>query len=229
MDNRDVRQESDEEIKRELSKEELQETQVLNLQEVKKAIRFEKITSKKPAIFVAVIGILLLVFGTSFQILTVMKANNSKIQKRTTEVPHKKKEYVPTKTLGCTKTTLNNPNNINTTYNIVYSFSEDKLIKVLKKYNVNAVDSKDETKTTIKKILEEYRSLANNREGYTIKIIPSSETAIEIDVDIDYTKLDLTKLNTSQSSKEVTKVDYRFGSTYEEIKKEMLSKGFTVE
>ena len=58
MNNNNVRQISDEEIKQELTKEQLQQTQVLNFQEVQKAIRFEKITSKKPAILVAVLGII---------------------------------------------------------------------------------------------------------------------------------------------------------------------------
>ena len=50
MNNNEVRQVSDEEIKKELTKEQLQQTQVLNFQEVQTAIHFEKVTSKKPAI-----------------------------------------------------------------------------------------------------------------------------------------------------------------------------------
>ena len=51
-----------------LTHEELQKTQVLNLKEFSETVRFEKLTSKKPAIILAVIGALLITFGTTFQI-----------------------------------------------------------------------------------------------------------------------------------------------------------------
>ena len=40
-----------------MTQEELQKTQVLNLKDVEEAARFERITSKKPAIIVATIGL----------------------------------------------------------------------------------------------------------------------------------------------------------------------------
>ena len=227
MDNRDVRQISDEEVKSELSKEELQETQVLNLQDVRKTIRFEKITSKKPAIFVAVIGILLLVFGTSFQILKTMNASNN-VQKRSNTITSKKKELIANKTLTSIKTTMNNPDGTNTVYNIVYAFSDEKLIKESRKYNVNAVTGNEEGSKTIVKLMSDYKALLNNTEGYKIEMKTQDKSALEINVDIDYTKLDLTKVKNVQSTKEFTKVSYRLGSLYDNIRKEMLDKGFTV-
>lgn len=213
---------------RQLTKEELQETQVLNLQEVRKAIRFEKITSKKPAIAVAIIGVLLLLFGTSFQVLKTIKANN--VQKRTVAVTSKKKKkYATTEVLNATKTTMNNPDSTNTTYNIVYYFSEDELIRETRKYNVSAVTGKEEGTKSIAKLTEEYKKLINSTEGYKIAMNPINDTVIEINMDFDYTKLDLTKVNNLQSTKEFTKVIYKLGSTYNDIRKDMLDKGFTVQ
>jgi len=227
MDNRDVRQISDEEVKSELSKEELQETQVLNLQEVRKTIRFEKITSKKPAIAVAVIGILLLLVGGGFQVLKSINTNNN-VQKRTTVTKTKKKEYIVNKSLNATKTTMNNPDGTNTIYNVVYAFSDNKLIKESRKYNVNAVAGNEEGNKTITKLATEYKTLINKTEGYSIELKTVDKVALEINIDIDYTKLDLTKVKNIQATKEFTKVDYRLGSLYDDIRKEKLDKGFTV-
>ena len=224
MDNRV----SDQEVKRELTKEELQETQVLNLQEVKKAIRFEKITSKKPAIFVAVIGILLLLFGTSFQVLKTMKAN-SNVQKRTVTVPNKKGPLSVTKILKATKTTMNNPDSTNIVYNVIYYFNEENLIKESRQYNVSAVTGKEEGNKTIEKISKDYKTLLNNREGYKIEMNNPTPSVFESKIEIDYTKLDLTKVDNIQSTKEFTKLIYRLNKTYDEIRKDMLDKGFTVE
>ena len=62
MNNNNVRQISEEEIKQTLTKEELQQTQVLNLDELEKTIRIEKKTSKKPAILIATIGGIVFLF-----------------------------------------------------------------------------------------------------------------------------------------------------------------------
>ena len=56
MDNKEVRQISDEDIKKELTREELQQTQVLNFQEVQETVKFEKHNT--------VVGIIQIVFGS---------------------------------------------------------------------------------------------------------------------------------------------------------------------
>ena len=63
--------------KQQMTQEELQRTQVLNLQEVEKVAKFEKRTSKKPALFVAFLGILSITFGTTFGITEMLSANKS--------------------------------------------------------------------------------------------------------------------------------------------------------
>ena len=65
-----------------MTQQELQRTQVLNIEEVEKAARYERISSKKPAIAVAVLGVLFLAFGTTFQVATNLKASNNKVEKR---------------------------------------------------------------------------------------------------------------------------------------------------
>ena len=52
---------------------------------------------------------------------------------------------------------------------------------------------------------------------------------ITIKVSVDYKKLDLTKLNQIQQSKSFTKVDYNKNTSYETIRSEAITQGFTVE
>ena len=124
--NQNVRQITPEEIReaeglpKELTPEELQKTQILNLNELQKTIRFEKITSKKPALIVAVLGIFLLIFGATFQIATSLNSNR-KVEKRKVE-PN---PTIVETSLSCVKTTLNNPDGTDTTYSIDYYFEND--------------------------------------------------------------------------------------------------------
>ena len=221
MNNREVRQISDEEIRQTLTKEELQQTQVLNFQEVQKTIHFEKITSKKPAIIIAIIGALLLTVGSSVQIATSLKSKPQNIQKRVEQtVPIKK-------ILDCSKTNLNNSDGTDTIYNISYKFEDDKLVGFTKKYNIKATT--DEGKKTIENYKTEYATLLNKSSGYDIEMITNENNSISITVIVDYKKLDLTTLKEIQQTKSFTKVDYKKYDLYTDIRKDMISDGYTVE
>lgn len=224
MNNNNVRQISEDEIKKELTKEELQQTQVLNFQEVQRTIRFEKITSKKPAIIIAIIGVLSLLLGGTIQIATSLKTAPHDVQKRDT----KKDIEVVVKNLICAKTTLNNPDNTNTVYNITYKFENEKLVGFTKEYNISAVLDKADGKKSIEKYTNEYNNLLNETDGYEIDV-STTESTISIKVVADYKKLDLTKLNEIQNTNPITKIDYNKYTDYNKIRTEMLESGFTVE
>ena len=223
MNNNEVRQISDEEIRKELTKEQLQQTQVLNFQEVQKTIHFEKVTSKKPAILIAVIGLISILFGGSVQIATSLNAKPQNVQKR--EV----KQNVIEKNLSCIKTTLNNPDGTNTIYSITYKFEDDRLVGFTKLYNISATAGKEVGKKSIEKYIDEYKVLLNETPGYDIDISSTSNTTIAIKVIVDYKKLDLTKLNALQQTKEFTKIDYNKNTSYKTIRSDSIEKGFTVE
>ena len=222
MNEDNVRQISDEEIKKTLTKEELQQTQVLNLQEVQKAIHYEKVTSKKPAIFVAVIGIICLLFGGSLQIANVLSANKANVQKRET-----KKETKELKKESYTKKTTNNEDGTNTLYDITYKFEDNKLIGFTKEYTVSAIPGKEEGLKSIEQYKKEYEKLLNEIPGYNINMSSISNAEITLKVIVDYKKLDLTKLNEIQQTKPFTKVDYNKNTSYYTIKSESLIQGFS--
>jgi hypothetical protein len=225
MNNNNVRQISDEEIQKELTKEQLQQTQVLNFQEVQKTIKFEKKTSKKPAILIAIVGIISLLFGSSLQIADVLNTKPQNIQKREIKQDIK----VETKKLNCIKTALNNPDGTNTIYNISYKFENDKIVESTKEYNISAAPGVEQGKKSIEQYIKEYNDLLNETPGYKIEISSTSNTTLIVKVSVDYKKLDLTKLNEKQQTKAFTKVDYNKNSTYKTVKEDSLEQGFTVE
>lgn len=224
MNSNQVRQVSDEEIKKELTKEQLQQTQVLNFQEVQKAIHFEKVTSKKPAILIAIVGIICLLFGGSLQVAKSLGATSQNVQKRdiNRNIKIEKKE------LNCLKTESNNPNGTNTTYSIFYKFENSKLVESTKEYTVSAIPGNEEGKKSIEQYIKEYEKLLNEATGYSIGVSSTSNTMVTVKVVVDYKKIDLTKLNEFQQTKPFTKVDYNKNSTYEKIKEDALDQGFTI-
>ena len=66
--------------RRKKSKQELEEltrTQVLNIQELENAAKYEKRTSKKPAVFFAVLGLLSISLGVSYPGIQSMMDDSS--------------------------------------------------------------------------------------------------------------------------------------------------------
>ena len=222
MNSNNVRQISDEEIKKELTKEQLQQTQVLNFQEVQRTIRFEKITSKKPAIIVAVMGIISLLFGGTLQVANTLNSKKETVQKR--EI-----KQVVEKKLNTIKNTVDNPDGTNTIYSINYKFENDKLVGFTKLYTITAAAGKEAGKKSIENYIKEFDSLLNETEGYSIEITSNSNTSITVKVIVDYKKLDLTRLNEIQKTKPFTKVDYNKNTSYEIIKNNSEEDGFTIE
>ena len=225
MNNQEVRQISDEDIRQELTKEELQKTQVLNFQELQETVKLEKKAHRSPAVLVAVIGIISILFGGSLQIANILNIEPQGIQKRDT----KQNTKIEIKELNCTKTSLNNTDGTNTIYKIVYNFENKKLVGFTKEYSISATPGKEEGKKSIEKYSKEYESLLNEIPGYKIKINTTSDTTMSIKVVVDYKKLDLTKLNEIQKTKPFTKVDYYRNASYYTIKSETIGDGFTVE
>ena len=231
QNNQNVRQITPEEIAqaeglpKPMTPEELQKTQILNLNELENTIRFEKITSKKPAIIVAAVGILFLVFGTTFQIASSLSANNRKVEKRKVDPTP---QIVET-SLSCVKTTLNNPDGTDTTYNVDYYFENDKLSSQIREYKYTAIANNPNGEPTIKTKLDTYQKLLSSTSGYQVNTSASDSKEMKVVVQIDYHSLDLTTIPQANQNDELTKVTYKRGTDSNTIRSDMLSKGYTCE
>ena len=223
--NNNVRQVSTEEIAlaQGLTQEELQKTQVLNLKDVEEVARIEKICSKKPSIIIAIIGALLLTIGAGVQVVSSMKTEENKVEKRDT-TPMK----IEKTTLSCVKTTLNNPDGTDTVYTITYNFEDKQLVGYTKAYNVIPTVGNAQGPQTIENYKKNNQTSSEALEGYQ-SILSSNAEGITITTIVDFKKLDLTKVKNNEKAKPYTKVDYAKNTNYDKVKKDMLDQGFTVE
>ncbi len=222
-----VRQVTQEEINRvegiPLTQEELQKTQVLNLKEVEETARFEKLTSKKPAIIVAIIGALLLTFGTTFQITQSMSNANKKVEKREEPVVEE-----PTVSALVCEYMANHPENgTSEMYITTFTFDDQGLTKETKVDTISATVGSELGMSTVKGLEEGYQKFLNQVEGYQISALPNETyTQIVTTVEADLTKIDFLTFPEIQKTYYVTNVDYPLGTSKETISLEMQSVGF---
>lgn len=214
-----------------MTQQELQRTQVLNIEEVEKAARYEKISSKKPAIAVAVLGVLFLAFGTTFQVATNLKANNNKVEKRDIAKETVEAEEVVNvveSVMKCSQTSLNNADGTDTIYTIQYNFEDDKLVGFTKSYMINPTVGNPLGATTVQNYSIAYQQFMNPTDGYQIGVVPNGE-GLAVNVVVDYKTLDLTLLNQTQQNHFSTSVDYPLDTEKTKIQTDMIANGLTCE
>ena len=206
---------------RQMTQEELQKTLVLNLKDVEEVVRVEKKHSKKPAILLGVIGLIALLFGSSFQIITIMKE-----KKEAERMILQRKEPKTVRThIDCNKTTLNNPTNTDDVYSFSYYFEDGELTSATKVLSVIPTPGNTKGKEDVKKYLDTFKPLMNSIPGYEVSLI-ESETGFIITVEIDYKELDVTKLNPNQKKHILTNVDYELNDSDKVVLNDMESKKF---
>ena len=210
-----------------MTQQELQRTQVLNIDELEKTVRFEKISSKKPAIIVAAIGILFLTFGTTFQVASNLKGS-SKVEKRdiAEEVVEKNDVKPATTNLNCNIAATNQADGTDTVYSILYTFEDNKLVGFKKVYTITPTPGNPLGAATVQNYIIGYQPFLNPIDGYQISVIPTGEGLV-VTVEVDYTKLDLTLLNPTQQNHFTTKLDYPLDHPKDTIYTEMIGAGFT--
>lgn len=216
--------------KQQMTQEELQKTQVLNLQEVERVAKFEKRTSKKPALFFALLGILSITFGTTFGITEMLSANktlNKMTQNRKTE-EKKTDKKVTNKDLVCTLTSINNPDGTDTVYKIDYKFESEKLVGYTKTFTISPTPGNPQGPTGVQNYVTGYQPFMNQVPGYTITVTPSGTNLI-VEVIVDYKVLDVTTLPPQQQNHFTTALDYQLNAEKETIQQEKESQGYTCE
>lgn len=209
-----------------MTQEELQRTQVLNLQDVEEAARIEKITSKKPAIIVATIGVFSILFGTAFPVVQTLATKPVSNEKKTVKV-EKKRIVNPETNLNCTYTNLNKPDGTDTILNAVFTFNYDKLIKVEKTFTINPTVGNPLGPTTVQAYITGYRPfLAEQIAGYQMSATPTGDGLIVKSL-VDLTVFNPTTLPTLHQGNVATKVEYEVNTDRETIYKDLTAKEFT--
>lgn len=201
-----------------LSKEELTRTQVLNLSVLEKVARYEKKTSKKPAIILAVIGAFLILSGfTSMAVINFM--NSEPIKESSTvyrkETPVEEKEE---KVITCIYKQLAHTDGTDSFVIMNLYLKNNALTKYEKTMTVTpTVGYESVGLPTIQHLLPAYQTFEELEiPGYIIKSLPEAN-GFKTSVAIDLTILDVNLLNVYHHSNVSTKVEFALGATEEEI------------
>ena len=189
-----------------LSPEELQQTQVINLKDVEEVIKIEKRTSKKPAIILGIIGLALLVSGSSLQVAFSLKEKKEEQRK----IEQRKVVEVVKSSIDCTKTLSSEETGLKEVYKYTFSFDDDKLVKENKVLTVTALPNNAKGTESIKNYKENFKKYLNSTTGYEVSI-NGNDSGVVVTTIIDHKKIDVSKLNPNQKEVSVTNVVFKEG------------------
>ena len=202
-----------------ISTEELAKTQVLNLDDVQKLAKYEKLISKKPALIVALIGAFSIIVGTSAQVVvSLSKANEpAPMPTVTNKISTEKKEKV--EDLICSQTTVNEGAEIiiKTTYDVEYR--DNKMSKYTKTTDVTPTNATSvNALTSIQNGQVAFKTMESfSTTGYKI-VVSSKETGYQVLVTVDPNTLDATKLAPEVQTNQFVNANISKEQTKDQIK-----------
>lgn len=208
-----------------MTQEELQKTQVLNLKDVEEAARFERITSKKPAIIVATIGALSIMFGATFGVVQTLTAEPT-IKDNSNSTTEKRQVLTQTDSLNCTISLLNNADGTDQIYNVVYTFKDNKLTNFVRTSSVAPTPGSIVGVNSLTGFKAALPPFLMSLTGYESVVAPSGDGVI-ITTTVDYSKLDLSTFPDAQQTIPYTKIEYIAGTDKASIQADALAKGYT--
>ncbi len=229
-----------------LSPEELAKTQVLNLSDVEKIAKYEKSTSKKPAIILAFIGLLSITMGLMYPSITsfIDKKNNPKEEvtlnrEDKTEDTSLKNNVTPTPSASATSTapaantspnqltcTLSTPSTADgtdktLTYN--FTFANNLLQTYTKLIVVNPTKDSPIGATTITNALTNYQKLSETKlTGYLLQISKTT-VGFTLTVNIDLTKINQQTLPAELKQDANTNIEFALNNEMTAVKTAMLN------
>lgn len=208
-----------------LNKEELTKTQVLNLNDLEKVAKYEKKISKKPAIFIAIFGLLLIISGIALQ-YTVFAPKEEKKPNNNTE-----NKNTPTDNgtgVSCNLSQLANADGTDLTQNVTLNFTKNQLKNYVKVLSIIPTVGNEVTgNATIKNILPIYQSLeATKINGYQISTTMQN-AALQGTVIIDLTILDKTQITDAYKTNIFSNVEFDLNETKEAVVAKATAAGYT--
>lgn len=215
--------------KKKQATEELVQTQVLNIEEVRRVANYEKKLSKKPAAICAIFGIFMILLGGTSQ--GYISYNQMML-----EVSTKQKNVAARKvndnlqsntTLTCTLAKAANPDGTNFLATFTYEFTNNQLKGIKKEllmdgYNTQGLITIFDQYT----IYQNLAILGNTVDGYSITAGPHDNIGFYVTTEIDLSKVDATKVPDIYSTLMYTNIDYKLNTKSEEIKTNYEALGF---
>lgn len=220
-----------------MAAEELVRTQVLNLDEVRKVARYEKKTSKKPALICGILGACMIMIGAGTQGIIAMSnrniANNSKqndvVERKDIDIKNETQSLIPS-TLSCGLSSQGNANGTNNEFYMVFHFLDNKLKSESKAFLLDRIAGNELGDASMRNLYVAYQTFESslvNINGYQIKTAPRGDFGFEVDTEIDLTKLNLNELPSNVQLNAQIKVDFPLNTDYEKVKSTAEISGFT--
>ena len=203
---------------------ELTKTLVLNFNEVEKVAKYEKKTSKKPAMIIAMIGIFAIFSGIFYS--NVDSLNNKKVSKfrKTTKIINK---------LICTKSSTNSDEQTISNENITLNFKKNKLNNYTKAYSIksttNHIDKTPKSIEELDKLINEVNK--NNISGYKLTINKKDNKKIiseyNLKLLVNLKEFDNSSLTDKHKKKELLNVIYNYKDNALKVREDLIKSGYT--
>jgi len=212
-----------------LSDEELQRTQVLNLQDFKETARIERITSKKPAIIAATLGVLMIAIGLTFPAMqSLTTRNQAQARKEALEQHSQKVIEVKEEDMKCHFENLNQANGTDENIDVTFHFKDDKLISSMKSYKLTKSVNYQGTPGELASYLSALQSFLMQISGYSVSVQTITDGSVTTTA-VDYTLLDISKVPAQHQSNYRFNVLHRANQTKDEVEKSMTAIGYKCE
>lgn len=208
-----------------VSQEELAKTQVLNLTDVQEIAKFERKTSKRPAVLFAIAGVLSLMLGLSYSnimalvdsIPTSTKNFDAKAVERE-PVLNKVQENMT----SCKYTSPENADGTigKVTYNLIFN-EIDQLQSYTMILEMDPISGNANGLVSVQNIYNSYRALdVITLTGYTSETI-YTDTGMKTTITVDLTTFDPTTLTATHNANYFAKVPYTLGTSKEVITQQL--------
>lgn len=210
-----------------VSQEELAKTQVLNLNDVKELAKFERRTSKKPAILLAIAGLLSISLGFSYpNIMTALdkaSTTETKEEKKQEEVLNKVQENIQ----ECKYLSGANADGTSgtVTYSLLYN-ENDQLQSYTMVLTIDPQTGSANGLVATQNVYNSYKALdAIALTGYTMAT-SYTDTGMKAIANVDLAKFNKATLTAAHNSNYFAQVPFNYGDTKTTIEQNLTSGGY---
>ena len=211
--------------------EELQKTLVLNLADFEETARIEKMTSKKPALIVALLGVFSIALGFSFPLVQSFTARD----KTEETIVENREEYEEDDVVLSTEeiVTCTFDKIVGDGTHVVsiadLSFNNGVISSFVRTTTVTPVPGDRMGPNTVLTYNAMVQPLLVQMDGYEVTIEPTVEGGTKITTTANYNKLDFTVFPQKNQTHFTTSVDYASNTPKEQVLPDMATRGYVCE
>lgn len=199
----------------------LSKMQVLNMDDVEQTVIYEKRTSKRPAIMLAIAGAFSIIMGILYPIImNSLDGTNGEAE----EVPE---QIVFRYTLNCNLAVAGNVDGTDSNTVITFNFENSKLVNYTKTISIIPTAGNAMGVTNIQNYFNTFKTYEEDEiPGYTINS-EAVDTGFNSSVTVDFTKFNLSELPDSYKANAFTNVNYEASQSVDKVKEQVVLSGYT--